>query len=159
MTFDPAYEMTGRLFRMLTADAPLQALLFQYRPRVDEWDDRIYAADGETPPEGSAAREVLPRIIIDVTAVPVDVEQADGDRLARLIVRLNAIVEADQRQYGEEISARVREVVITTPLSDGVISAAALVPTAVPRPIRETGFRNAWRFAREYASGIAQVVA
>ena len=102
-TFDPAYEMTGRLFRMLTADTDLQALLYRYRPRVDEWDDRIYAADSENPPEGSAAREVLPRIIIDVWGVPYEVEQAQGDALSRLMVRLNALVEADQHHYGEEI--------------------------------------------------------
>lgn len=158
-TYDVGYELTGRIVAMLRGDTELHGLLFSTRPSVDPQDARIYQANVELP-EG-AVREVLPRILVDATENPLATEQRDADLVspqAGVSVFVHSFVEADQRQLGEQINARVRLVIGSTQASDSRIIAAELVPTGAMAPVREVAFRNAWRFTRSYRSPLVGVL-
>jgi len=152
---DPGYELIGRIVTVLRANAPLQALLFPPAP-LSVQDTRIYAANEELP---VALRGQLPRIIVDVLEVPFDTEQdSSATPLAAASVFITVLVEANQRHLGEQLTAKCRVILGSTQWSDSHIMAAGLVPVGVSRPMRESAFRDAWRFTREYRSGLVGVM-
>lgn len=146
-----ALVMTGRIVDHLRADGTIQSLLFQTRPPVSTFDDRIYDHQAELP--DGPEREVLPRILVAVLETPWDTEQytADSSDLYRDIrVITHVLTEARERQLGEAIDARARNLLVSTSLSNATIMASVLVPDGVRQPVRESAFRNAWRFQSEY---------
>jgi hypothetical protein len=152
VTYDVRYVLVGRIVEVLRGDPALNTLLFP--PGADAVgpdDRRIYAENVELP-EGPI-RSVLPRILVAAIETPFPAEQAAADGplpYADCLVWTHIFVEADRPQLGEAISARVRDILISTPLSDSRIIASALVPSGTRQPVREVAFRNAWRMSREY---------
>jgi hypothetical protein len=158
--YDPGYELQGRLVSVLRRDAELVSLLFEQRPSVSPADLRVYQADVHLP-DADPAREVLPRIIVAVRESPWEVEQRDAESstpAARCVVTIHVLAEADQRRLAEQLAARIRHVVVSTPLSDSSIIVAELVPESPRSPVREVAFRDAWRLTREYRTQLVGVL-
>lgn len=157
-TFDVGYELTDAIVTLLRGDSELNALLFTVTPRLDVNDDRVYDAGVELP-EGPI-REVLPRILVDVSTYPYDVEQkvADGSSpLGSADIDLITLVDADYRELGESLYARERELIASTSLEGSTIICAELVPQGLRRPVREVAFRNAWRLTLAFRAGLVGV--
>ena len=156
---DVNYELLGRIVTGLRANEVLMARLYSLKPSVDpQRDKRIYASDEDIPVKPVNVREVLPRVLVDVLEDPFETEQdTSATPLARATVFVHVLVEAYQRDVGEEINGLIRVILGSTQWSDSNIMAAALVPVGVLRPVREKAFRDAWRFTREYRSGLVGV--
>lgn len=140
--------MTGRVVEVLRASSVLNALLFSKRAAVNEFDLRIYMDLAEIP--DGPAREVLPRILVATFSVPFDTENkaADStDLYATVGVTVHCLSEPKERDLAERLCAEARDILVSTSLSNASMIASELVPEGTMRPVRETAFRNAWRYS------------
>lgn len=143
--------MTGRITDVLRADNNLNGLLFSTKSSVHVYDFRIYDDKAELP-EGPI-REALPRILIAVIGTPFDTESANADSINlynNVAVFTHILVEEKEKVLGETIDAEVRDILVSTSMTNAVIIASVLVPSGTMQPVKETSFRNAWRFTSEY---------
>ena len=93
-------------------------------------------------------RETLPRVVVAVTesAYPFEQAEADVDQpSATCMLVVSVLVEGTQRGLGEAVAARVRDLMVSTPVVGPTIIGARLAPEGQRRPVREVAFRNAWR--------------
>jgi hypothetical protein len=149
------YELTGVIVGVLRADATLTALLTGSVPRVSPDDHRVYQSFAELP---ATVAEVLPRVLVEVSETPVDVEQDESALpMATCTVWVHTMVEAYDRTLGESIHARLRVLCGSTYMAGARIIASMLVPTGVRKPVRESAFRDCWHFTHEYRAPLVGV--
>jgi hypothetical protein len=145
---DVSTVMAGRIVEVLRASSTLNALLFSKTAALSPFDYRIYIDQDELP-EGPI-REVLPRILVASFSVPFETEQPSADSsdlYATVGVTVHSLAEAKERDLAERLNAEVRDILVSTPLSNASIIASGLVPESTMRPMREVSFRNAWRYS------------
>jgi hypothetical protein len=148
---DTSTVMTGRVVSLLRSNGSINALLFGSNPSVGPFDYRIYDDQAELP-EGPT-REALPRIIVASFSVPFDTEQSASDSTAlyqNVAVIISCLAEEKDRLLAEQLHAEVRDILVSTSLTNASIIASVLVPTSTMQPAREPAFKNAWRFTQEY---------
>lgn len=148
---DHNIEFSRRVVEVLRADSTLNTLLFQTRGSVSPLDLRIFEAHADIPDD--TVREVLPRVLVHTIGAPFDTEQADADYVTPygdVVTFIHVIVERQYRMLGEEVQATIRDILVSTPLSDGSMIASVLVPEGSFEPVRESSFKDAWRLSRSY---------
>jgi hypothetical protein len=148
---DHNIEFSRIVVYALRADADLSTLMYQTRARVSPDDVRIYEAHAELP--DGPEREVLPRVLVHTIGAPFDTEQAAADYLTpygSVQTYIHVIVERPYRMLGEEVQAVIRDILVSTPLSDGSMIASVLVPDGSFEPVKEPSFKDAWRLSRQY---------
>lgn len=141
--------LTGRIVQVLRLDADIATMLFEDRPPVSPFDDRVYSATAELPEE--AVREVLPRILVAVVESAMDTEQDEASSsrpMADCAVFIHAFSEADDEDLGQRLAARARTVLTSTWLTDARIIVSKLTWVG-SRHARESSFRDAHRFTIE----------
>lgn len=156
-----AYEALAPLVGRLRADTALHALLFADDSTLGPEDHRIWAADVTIPDSVAnavAIRDVMPRVLVESRGVPWASEQSAGDYVASLVVVVHVFVESGERATGEAIRERVVTLFVSTPLNSATIMGSGMVLTATPPPVRETEWRDAWRFTMEFTAGIVALI-
>lgn len=141
----PAREVTRLYVEALRADAQLaqpnvpRGLLFpDWAPHLDLLDTRVYAASARLP-DAAHSDPRLPKVFVDARGVPFGFEQREGDLAAgQVTFWLHATCPEDQEGLCEEIMARARLVVLSTPPRSSRMLAATPVPEGGTVFVRES---------------------
>ncbi len=144
---------TGRIVAELRGNATITGLLFSTRASTQTLDLRVYDDQVTFLGPLEPLREVLPRILVANITSPFDTENANADSTdlyENVVVFIHVLVEQQEKMLGETIAAEVRDILVSTSLSNATIIASVLVPGGSMQPTRETAFKNAWRFSNEY---------
>lgn len=157
----PGYALLGWSIAVLRGDSTLHGLLFRDRAAIAPEDLRVYQADAWFPTTLQSVMEVLPRVVVDYVETPWGVEQDEADVMGNGSVTLVVHVMADEpdRDLVEGIMDRVRDILVSTPVTGPSIIGGRLVPQGSRRPVREAAFRNAWRLQQEFRSEHVGVLA
>jgi hypothetical protein len=155
--FEPDYELLGRIVEVLRADAALNEMLFRLSAPVHAMDTRVYSAYVDLPEE-PPIRSQLPRVLVEAAQIAKQYEQDVPEQpLGDVPVWLHTFAPVSNSQLAEELDARVRFVLTSTPLSTPRIIASGLVLVGQRRRTRETSF-PAWRITRQYRAPLVGVL-
>lgn len=160
MSDSPGYALLGWAVQTLVADAALSALLFRDRPALSPEDRRVYQADAWFPKDRQSLAEILPRVVVDYIETPWGIEQDEADLMnGSVTLVVHVMADEPDRDLAEGLMNRVRDVLVSTPVTGPSIIGARLVPQSARRPVREAAFRNAWRLQQEFRSEHVGVLA
>jgi hypothetical protein len=157
--FEPDYEVTRRVVQLLRGDSEINSLLFSEKAAVHVSDVRVYSAYVELP-ESPPLRSTLPRMLVEARGVVrllLEQENNPQQPLGDVDVWLHCLVPATNEQLAEQLDARARDVIASTPLSTPRILGSGLVPNGSRLKVREPAF-SAWRLTRQYRAHLVGVL-